>query len=231
MQKGLIQIAGIHDIEEARLCESLGIRWLGFPLFLDVHTPDCSVEEAQSIIHDLQAETRPVLITYLTDPKKITEVADYLGVQWVQLHALWSLEGLDQLRQIAPTLKIIKSIVIHPGMATQTPYYQQFSNRVEAFLTDTFDPGTGASGATGKIHDWAISRDLVEALEPPVILAGGLTPHNVADAIKMVHPYGVDCHTGVEDQNGRKDPKKLEMFIQACEQAFMDASQLSRESL
>ena len=84
---------------------------------------------------------------------------------------------------------------------------------VDAFITDTYNPTTGATGATGLTHDWAISRELVEYSSKPIILAGGLTPENVYEAIKYVKPTGVDSHTGVEDAEGRKDHKKVEMFL------------------
>ena len=94
------------------------------------------------------------------------------------------------------------------------------SGYVDAFITDTFDPVTGASGATGKTHDWEISRRIVEHSRHPVILAGGLTPENVGDAIRLVRPAGVDVHTGVEDDQGRKDRRRVEAFVTRARDAF-----------
>ena len=73
---------------------------------------------------------------------------------------------------------------------------------VDCFITDTFDPSTGARGATGKTHDWAVSRRLVEASPKPVILAGGLHPGNLGEAVRGVRPAGVDVHTGIEEPDG-----------------------------
>ena len=95
-----------------------------------------------------------------------------------------------------------------------------FAPHVDGFITDTFDPATGASGATGKTHDRAVSRRLVELSPRPVILAGGLTPENVGRAIRTVRPAGVDVHTGVEDRNGRKDPRRVRAFVAEAEEAF-----------
>jgi phosphoribosylanthranilate isomerase len=81
---------------------------------------------------------------------------------------------------------------------------------VDAFITDTFDPRTGASGATGKTHDWRVSRRLVEISARPVILAGSLTPENVTRAILEVRRAGVDSHTDVEDSRGRKSREKVQ---------------------
>ncbi len=91
---------------------------------------------------------------------------------------------------------------------------------MDAFITDTFDPATGASGATGKTHEWGISREL-RALSPkPLILAGGLNPENVREAIETVRPAAVDAHTGVEDAEGRKDPAKVRAFVAAAREGF-----------
>lgn len=91
---------------------------------------------------------------------------------------------------------------------------------MDAFITDTYDPLTGASGATGKIHNWDVSRRIVEASQRPVILAGGLNPENVRDAILYVKPAGVDVHTGVEGPDGRKDEVLVKAFVSEAESAF-----------
>ncbi len=91
---------------------------------------------------------------------------------------------------------------------------------VNAYITDTFDPATGATGATGKVHDWAVSHDLVALSPKPVIVAGGLTPNNVAAAIAATLAAGVDVHTGVEGPDGRKQADLVRAFLNAARQAF-----------
>ena len=78
---------------------------------------------------------------------------------------------------------------------------------VDAYITDTFDPQTGAAGATGKTHDWRVSKECVRQSPRPVILAGGLHPANVRDAILAVRPAGVDAHRAwkmVRDERARR---------------------------
>jgi len=95
-----------------------------------------------------------------------------------------------------------------------------FEPVVDAFITDTFDPASEASGATGKVHNWEISRRLVEISEMPVILAGGLNSENVFEAIVKVKPAGVDAHTRLESSNGRKDKNKCLKFIEEANRGF-----------
>jgi phosphoribosylanthranilate isomerase len=80
-------------------------------------------------------------------------------------------------------------------------------------ILDTYDPVTGRHGATGKTHDWSLSRQIVLQSRRPVILAGGLTEANVGDAIRAVRPWAVDVHTGVEDADGTRNFDKLRSFI------------------
>ena len=86
--------------------------------------------------------------------------------------------------------------------------------KFDRYLLDSYDPET--IGGTGKTCDWNQARDLVQSLEIPVLLAGGLTPNNVTEAIQRVCPWGVDVSSGVETKPGVKDIAKVETFITAC---------------
>jgi phosphoribosylanthranilate isomerase len=72
------------------------------------------------------------------------------------------------------------------------------------------------AGGTGETHDWERSRELVESLSSPVVLAGGLTPDNVAEAVETVRPFAVDVASGVEADPGRKDPEAVAAFVRAA---------------
>ena len=216
----IIQIAGIRDLREASVLAESGAGFLGFPLRLDYHRPDLSEAEARKIIAVLPEAVTPVLITYLTKAKEVIDFCDYLGVGWVQLHGYISADELAELKEIRPGLQVIKSLIVRggniEGLSAEVEIYQAFA---DYFITDTYDEATGASGATGKTHDWEVSRRIVEISPKPVILAGGLNPENVAEAIKIVRPAGVDVHTGVEGPDGRKDGEKVRRFIGEVEKA------------
>ena len=198
-----------------------GVHRLGFPLGLDVRREDLPEAEAASVIRTAGLGARAWLITYLDHPLSVAALCDRLGCAGVQLHGPVDQHRVAGLRELRPGLQVIKSLIIRKGnlpeleagVAAFVPY-------VNGFITDTFDPATGASGATGKTHDWTISRRLVELSPRPVILAGGLTPENVASAIGTVRPAGVDAHTGVEDANGRKDPDRVRAFVSEAGKAF-----------
>ena len=219
--EGVVQIAGVRDASEAEMLQALGVEHLGFPLRLPVHSEDVSEEHAGRIIRALRPEVRGVVITYENDPHRVAALCAATGARTVQLHGHVDLDALTELGRIAPRLAIIKSLVV--GLESPKALerlVERCARLVDAFITDTFDPETGASGATGKTHDWSVSRRLVEISTRPVILAGGLRPENVRRAILEVKPAGVDVHTGVENDMGGKCPEKTERFVREARTGF-----------
>lgn len=219
----LIQIAGVCDAAEAQLLIEAGVHWLGFPLRLTVNKEDLSEEEAAEIIRGLPAGFHGVLITYLTRADDVLAFCQKLGARVIQLHGDIAVEELCEIKRRDPGLSVFKSLVVRAGnedalcrmVAATAPY-------VDAYITDTFNPATGQEGATGLVHDWSISRRLVERSPRPVILAGGLTAENVGAAICAVRPAGVDAHTGVEGPDGRKSAAKVLKFVKESRRAFHD---------
>ena len=226
-QTGLIHIAGVIDREEAELLISCGASHLGFPLVLGHHKEDLTHEAAAAIVAEFHDQVEFFLITYLTRAEDIIELCKTLQVRGVQLHEEIAPDEVARLRQMSPRLHIIKSIIISPGAPMQFGQsIDTYSPHVDAFITDTHDPDTGATGATGKTHDWEISRRIVEASPRPVILAGGLNSGNVKAAIQQVRPAGVDVHTGIENADGRKDRSKTQSLIAQAREGF---AELERE--
>jgi phosphoribosylanthranilate isomerase len=214
-------VAGVRDRGEADLLQECGIQYLGFPLRLPVNREDLTEAEAAGIIGSLRLPARGVLITYLEEAVAVADFCHTLGARMVQLHGDISKAELARLRELDPGLTIVKSLVVgrHPVTILER-LTVELAPLVDGFLTDTFASDTGASGATGRTHDWAVSRRLVELSPRPVILAGGLTPANVRQAIAAVRPAGVDVHTGVEDASGRKDRAKVQAFVTEARAGF-----------
>ena len=219
--KNVIQIAGVIDQIEASMLIDCGADYLGFPLRLAYHKEDLSEAEAGKIIRALPPHCAGVLITYLDQAAEIDRFCRDLGARHVQLHGDIEETELKKLRTLNPDLCIFKSLVVekdNTGDLKMT--VEALAPLVDAFITDTFDPATGARGATGKTHDWEISRMLVQLSPKPVILAGGLNAENVRKAILAVRPAGVDSHTGVEGPDGRKDCSKVKKFVREARAAF-----------
>ncbi len=188
--------------------------WISIP-------EDLSAEEVSGIIASLGMGDRAVLITYLVKATEIAGLAAMLGCRRVQLHGDITAGEVRLLKNSDPGLFLIKSLVVRPGNIDELAGIAgDFGPLVDAFITDTWDPKTGASGATGKTHDWDASRRIVESAARPVILAGGLTPANVGRAIVQVRPEGVDAHTGVEGADGMKDPIRVRAFVEEARRAF-----------
>jgi phosphoribosylanthranilate isomerase len=218
-----IHVAGVIDFDEAKLLIDCGIRFLGFPFALDHHKEDLTVEAAAAIVSKLGNHANFFLITYLTKAQDIRRLCDALAVNMVQLHGQSDLKQIQLLRQEAPELRIIKSLIVrNDNEDLLMDEVQRYGPNVNSFITDTFDPKTGASGATGSVHDWTISRRLVELSKRPVILAGGLNPKNVRQAIHAVRPAGVDVHTGIEGQDGRKHLDLTKRFADEARTGFTD---------
>jgi phosphoribosylanthranilate isomerase len=218
---GIIQIAGVMDQDEADLLVKAGVHQLGFPLGLSVHGEDIAENAAADIIHSLTPSVCAVLITYIRDAEKILALCRRIGTTKVQLHGGISVAEILKLSSRAPDLTVIKSLIVKENNCAELEScVHSLSPYVDGFITDTYDPATGACGATGKTHNWDISRRLVDISPKPVILAGGLNPDNVHRAIDHVRPAGVDAHTGVEGPHGRKDPDLVRAFVREAAKAF-----------
>ena len=216
-----IQVAGVIDLAEAEMLINCGVNFLGFPLRLPVNKEDCTEAEAAAIIAKTKDRVQSVAITYLNNAKEIIEFCKKLDVEIIQLHGEISVDELRELKSTAPELGIIKSLVMKNGNIKELEeLVRSIQSYVDAFITDTYDPTTGASGATGKTHDWNLSKRLVELSSKPVILAGGINHLNVYDAMMAVKPAGVDTHTGVEGIDGRKDFYKVKKFVEEAKRAF-----------
>ena len=218
-----IQVAGIIDEDEANMLISSGINFLGFPLRLPVNKEDISEEDACRLIRVITPPQFGVVIAYSSNAEEAISLCKKMNSHIIQLHGSIEVNELKKIKSISPNISIIKSLVINGNNEEKLKIeLKHLELYVDAFITDTYDPVTKASGATGKTHDWEISKEFVKISSKPVILAGGLNPGNVYDAIKKVNPSGVDVHTGVENSSGRKDKFLVDKFIAESKKAFLE---------
>ncbi len=215
-----IQIAGVSSLDEAMFCAQAGVDAIGFTLEVPGGIHDgLTWERAASIIQKLPGKILKVVITYLKSFEEISRLIDIVRPDALQFHGGISTQQLSLFRRKFSTIKTIgrvtvlneDSIAIAAGL-DRTLW--------DCIILDSMDPITGQLGATGIPHDWSLSSKIVKASALPVILAGGLTPQNVVEAIIKVRPAGVDAHTGVEDSDGSRNFGKIEAFSRAALEGF-----------
>lgn len=168
-------------------------------------------EKARSITAALPEDIQPVLVTHLLDPGEVSEIAGFTGVSAVQIHNDMPAEDLGMLRGLVPGVLIIKAIhVVDSKSLTEARSYEKYADML---LLDT--KTNDGIGGTGMTHDWSISRRIVEAVQKPVILAGGLNPDNIEEAVALVRPAGIDANSGLENEDGSKNFNKIRAFAAA----------------
>jgi len=198
-----IKICGITNLEDARLAAELGAHALGF-IFYPKSPRSVRPETAREIIDNLPPLVMTVGVFVDEEAGVVRGIAETTGLDWVQLHGQESPEYCCSLGR-----RVIKGFRIKDQSSlTLLPSYQGV---VQAILLDTYKAGT--AGGTGETFDWGLARQAGEL--GPIILAGGLTTVNVAQAIHAARPAAVDVASGVEAAPGKKDPEKLKAFFLA----------------
>jgi len=215
-----VQVAGVSSLDEALFCRDVGVQALGFTLELPSGSHDgLTNERARSIIRRLPRDVMPVLITYLDSATNAARLAEWLQVHAIQFHGEITDEQVGLFRRHCPAVRTIGRITVSGKDAlVRTSRFKQ--PLWDAVILDSFDPASGAVGATGLTHDWSVSARIVSQSPVPVILAGGLNHENVAEAIATVRPQGVDAHTGLEDDDGSRNFGKIEAFAKAALEAL-----------
>lgn len=198
-----IKICGITNLEDALLAAELGAWALGF-IFHPASPRRVAPETARAIIGKLPPFVLSVGVVADEEAAVVRELAARVGLDWLQLHGRESPEYCRTLGR-----RVLKAFHIHGPEAL--PPLADYRGAAQAFLLDAYKPG--GAGGTGETFDWRLARQAQEF--GPVVLAGGLTPANVARAIEVARPQAVDVASGVEAAPGRKDPEKLRAFFRA----------------
>ncbi len=213
-----IKICGVQSQAEAKLCVSAGVTAVGCLVGLthkaeDKVTPDV----AAGIFASLPKEVLSVLVTHLTEVDDLVEYANLTKPRAIQVHGDASLQTVERLASRLPNVVLIKAVHVLDQGAVEVA--REWDNApISAILLDSRT--ADRLGGTGQTHDWGISAAIVRASKHPVILAGGLSPANVGDAIRAVCPKGVDTNSGVEVVGGAKDPLKVRAFVQTARDEF-----------
>jgi phosphoribosylanthranilate isomerase len=212
-----VKICCIASLEEAELAKRYGAHALG--LVSAMPTGERWISDAR--IREIAAahpDVKRFLLTCRTDPDAIRRQTLAAGTDTVQLVDRMELPDLAVLREGLPGIALVQ--VVHVTGPAAVAEARRVEPYVDAVLLDSGTPDTRVRslGGTGKTHDWNVSAEIVGHLDCPVFLAGGLGPHNVAEAIQRVRPYGVDVCSGLRP-NGRLDEHLLAQFSAAVARA------------
>ena len=203
----IVKICGIKTYDMLDVAIEAGAEMVGFVHF--VRSPrHVSIDELGGLISAARGRVESCVLLVNPDNSCVAEVAA-LGPDWIQLHGPETPHRVEAIRAEAG-VEIIKALPI--GSAEDVAHVAQFVDVADRILLDAKPPkGADRPGGLGESFDWS----LLESLDPsiPFMLSGGLTPDNVAEAIRAVHPFGVDVSSGVERAPGVKDKTLIEAFI------------------
>src|SRR5256885_6736735 len=211
-----IKICGITNLEDALAAADAGANAVGF-VFYKQSARNIAPEKVREIVAQLPAEVEKVGVFVDESPERIAAVAERAELSALQLHVGSSFGGHGQQGWCFGIRKVYLALpaAVFLDAGTRWVGSNQRSPAISAIFLDS---GTSEQpGGTGKAFDWQKAALLVEAMTKTanVVIAGGLNPANVAEAIRILKPWGVDVASGVEATPGKKDPKKVRAFIAA----------------
>ncbi len=207
-----IKICGVRDPDTASHALGSGADHIGVQ-FAEGSPRQVTIAEARHIVAAISStKAQPIAVFSNQAREFIDEVLDNVGFEIIQLHG-------DEDRQFVESLSTVKVFKAVPFNQGKIDTWRDPPENVTALLIDApTEPGE-LTGGTGRVFDWDALANLDRTDLPPIILAGGLTPGNVAQAVRTVRPFAVDVSSGVESSRGVKDHALIREFIQAVQSA------------
>lgn len=219
-----IKICGISDVETARSVAQLGPNAVGLVFY--GQSPRCvSPRTAAAIVRSLPDGVEPVGVFVNHSAEEIESTCRQCGIRTAQLHGDEPPESLARLQDTAPELNLIRAYRLGSESLDGWEAYLVVSRELGVELTACLIDARieGHYGGTGQTVSWnRLAQEYRRDEWPPLILAGGLRPENVPDAIRTAVPWGVDVSSGVESSPGQKDLECVARFIDAARQAFTE---------
>ena len=200
-----VKICGITNPDDAECAVACGADFIGF-VFCPISPRCVSLATVRGMVSALPAAVEKVGVFVDETNETMLAAARECGLTMLQLHGR---EPVAQVRQLPPS-QVLLAVAL--GGTEDLELLEQ--RRDWLLLVDTPTPQHGGSGRTG---DWDLARQA--AARHRILLAGGLTPDNVAAAVRHVRPWGVDVSSGVEAKPGRKDPERVRAFIASARAA------------
>ncbi|MFB6138511.1 MAG: phosphoribosylanthranilate isomerase [Halobacteriaceae archaeon] len=198
------KICGLTREVDVDAVVAAGADAVGVVVDVPVDTPrEVPAERAAALVDRVPPFVTTVLVTF---PDRAAALVGETGVDAVQLHGEVAPADLERLRE-STGAAVVKTV--DAGVDRETA--RRYADAADAIHLDSTD--AAGAGGTGRTHDWTASGDLVADLPVPVVLAGGLTPENVAEAVAAAGPFAVDVASGVESAGGVKDHDAVRAFV------------------
>ena len=194
-----VKVCGMTSLKDALVAVEGGADAVGF-IFYKKSPRSVTMKTVREIVLELPPFVDTVGVFVDETAEQVNKIADYCNLDIIQLHGDESPTFCKKIRR-----KVIKAFRIKDMQSVK----KLSSFQVSGFLLDTFSENL--HGGTGKVFDWNLA--LPAKKFGPVIMAGGLTPNNVQQAVRQIRPYGVDVCSGVESEPGIKDHKKVRAFL------------------
>ncbi|MFW6436407.1 MAG: phosphoribosylanthranilate isomerase [Halococcoides sp.] len=201
-----VKLCGLTDRTNLDAALAAGADAVGVISGVDVATPrEVTAGQAADLLAAVPPFVTGVLVTMADDPAVIRERIERCDPDAVQVHRL----GPAGLAALADAPVDVLAVADHDA-----DDIHDRARAADAIVVDSLD--ADGAGGTGETHDWTATAALVGAIETPVVLAGGLTPENVGEAVATVDPYAVDVASGVESAPGEKAPEAMAAFVDAA---------------
>jgi len=205
-----VKICGITREEDLAFALAAGTDAVGFLVGVPSSPRNLTLKRAETLLRQVPIFVDSVVVTAPQSIDGLAEICEKLKPSAIQIHGKKSFDA-SEIREKVKHTRLIKTVYVTKDALNEKAI--EDLKTFDAVLLDSFTKGQ--YGGTGKVHDWTLSRQIREAVAPtPVILAGGLKPENVKEAILTVQPYAVDVASGVELYPAVKDHKKIRAFIE-----------------
>ena len=205
-----VKVCGIMNEKDLDCAIAGGADAVGFIVEVEDSRHRISAEDASELIRLVPVFTKSVAVIAPNSPEEAVLLARKTEADLLQVHG--TLEPLE-IKELKKRVHQKVIAAVPPGVEAH-----RMAAAADAILLDTFKDDK--LGGTGAVHDWSVSAAVARGIQIPIILAGGLNPSNVGEAIRTVKPYAVDVSSGVEIA-GRKDQEKVESFVRevrSCQQ-------------
>lgn len=221
----ITQIYSLQTVQEAQDCVAAGVDYIGLASGTNANLPaELTLEEGKEIFDAVRGKIKCVSLVVADGPEEIYETVRYLQPDAVQVCGnvyMATPEFCREVKEICPGIEVIQAIGITGREAI--PLAVEYGDHCDSLILDSVDPNIAGIGAAGFVNDWDVCAEIVKSTGCKVILAGGLGPDNVAEAIEKVRPWAVDSLTRTSRKNPdgsmEKDPALVRAFVENAKEA------------